>query len=73
MKEDEMGVLCCVADMKKWESYGAYTKSAVEQIGKRQKCKWWDLKTNGEWESGLDAAALCQVPGTDFSKIVKNI
>jgi hypothetical protein len=53
MKEDEMGVLCYVADMKKWESY-----EAVEHTEKRQKFKWWDLKTNGEWESGLDAAGL---------------
>lgn len=59
MKEDEMGVLCYVADMKKWESYEAYNVSAVEHIGKRQKCKWWDLKTNAEWESGLDAAGSC--------------
>lgn len=56
MKENEMGVLCFVADMKKWETHETYTMSVVEHNGKRQKCKWWDLKTNGEWELGLDAA-----------------
>jgi hypothetical protein len=39
MKDDKIDVLCYVADMKKRETYGAYTVSAVEHNGGRQKCK----------------------------------